>query len=86
MQAYQGTDSEELLEDIESASIDAIELINSLLSFSRERPAAPSDMPVKTIMKEAEMLARRLIKDYGILLTFNQFSDDVRVNIDFCLI
>ena len=83
MQACQGTDSGELLEDIESAAIDAIELINSLLSFSRERPAAPSEMPVKTIMKEDKMLARRLIKDHGILLTFNQFNDDVRVNIDF---
>ena len=83
MQAYQGTDSGELLEDIESAAIDTIELINSLLSFSRERLAAPSEMPVKTIMKEAKMLARRLIKDHGILLTFNQFNDDVRVKIDF---
>lgn len=81
--AYEGTDSEELIEDIESAAIDAIELINRLLSFSRERPAAPSEMPVKTIMKEAEMLARRLIKEHDIILTFDQFNDDVRVNIDF---
>ena len=29
------------------------------------------------------MLARRLIKGHGIFLSFNQFNDDVRVNIDF---
>jgi PAS domain S-box-containing protein len=81
--AYKDTDSEELIEDIESAAIDAVELINRLLSFSRERPAAPSGMPAKTMMEEAEKLARRLIKERNILLTFGQFNDDVRVNIDF---
>ena len=81
--AYKDTDSEELIEDIESAAIDAVELINRLLSFSRERPAAPSEMPAKTIMEETEKLARRLIKEHDILLTFDQFNDDVRVNIDF---
>lgn len=81
--AYKDTDSEELIEDIESAAIDAVELINRLLSFSRERPAAPSEMPAKTIMEETEKLARRLIKERNILLTFDQFDDDVRVNIDF---
>lgn len=80
---YEDTDSEELIEDIESAAIDAVELINRLLSFSRERPAAPSKMPAKTMMEEAEKLARRLIKERNILLTFDQFNDDVRVNIDF---
>ena len=80
---YEDTDSLELIEDIESAAIDAVELINRLLSFSRERPAAPSEMPAKTIMEEAEKLARRLIKERNILLTFDQFDDDVRVNIDF---
>ncbi len=81
--AYKGTDSEELIEDIESAAFDAVELINRLLSFSRERPAAPSEMPAKTMMEEAEKLARRLIKERNILLTFDQFNDDVRLNIDF---
>ena len=81
--AYKGTDSEDLIEDIESAAIDAVELINRLLSFSRERPAAPSEMPAKIMMEEAEKLARRLIKEHDILLTFDQFNDDVRVNIDF---
>ena len=81
--AYKDADSEELIEDIESAAIDAVELINRLLSFSRERPAAPSEMPAKTMMEEAEKLARRLIKERNILLTFGQFNDDVRVNIDF---
>ena len=81
--AYKDTDSEELIEDIEAAAIDAVELINRLLSFSRERPAAPSEMPAKTIMEETEKLARRLIKEHDILLTFDQFNDDVRVNIDF---
>jgi PAS domain S-box-containing protein len=80
---YEDTDSEELIEDIESAAIDAVELINRLQSFSRERPAAPSKMPAKTMMEEAEKLARRLIKERNILLTFDQFNDDVRVNIDF---
>ena len=77
------TDAEELIEDIESAAVDAVDLVNRLLSFSRERPAAPSEMPAKTIMEEAEKLARRLIKERNILLTFDQFNDDVRVNIDF---
>ena len=80
---YEDTDSLELIEDIESAAIDAVELVNRLLSFSRERPAAPSEMPAKTIMEEAEKLARRLRKEHNILLTFDQFNDDVRVNIDF---
>jgi len=80
---YKDTDSLELIEDIESAAIDAVELVNRLLSFSRERPAAPSEMPAKTIMEEAEKLARRLRKEHNILLTFDQFNDDVRVNIDF---
>jgi PAS domain S-box-containing protein len=80
---YEDTDAEELIEDIESAAIDAVELINRLQSFSRERPAAPSKMPAKTMMEEAEKLARRLIKEHNILLTFDQFNDDVRVNIDF---
>ena len=80
---YEDTDAEELIEDIESAAIDAVELINRLQSFSRERPAAPSKMPAKTSMEEAEKLARRLIKEHNILLTFDQFNDDVRVNIDF---
>jgi len=81
--AYKGTDSEDLIEDIESAATDAVELINRLLSFSRERPAAPSEMSAKIMMEEAEKLARRLIKEHDILLTFDQFNDDVRVNIDF---
>lgn len=80
---YKDTDSLELIEDIESAAIDAVELVSRLLSFSRERPAAPSEMPAKTIMEEAEKLARRLRKEHNILLTFDQFNDDVRVNIDF---
>ena len=80
---YEDTDSLELIEDIESAAIDAVELVNRLLSFSRERPAAPSEMPAKTIMEEAEKLARRLRKEHNILLTFDQSNDDVRVNIDF---
>jgi PAS domain S-box-containing protein len=83
---YEDTGSEELIElieDIESAAIDSVELINRLASFSRVHPAAPREIPAKIIMEEAEKLARSLIKKRNILLTFDQFNDDVRVNIDF---
>jgi two-component system, cell cycle sensor histidine kinase and response regulator CckA len=79
---YKDTDLEELIEDIDSATIDAVELTNRLVSFSRIHPAAPSEIPAKTIIEETEKLARHLIKAPNILLIFDQFNDDVRVNID----
>lgn len=77
------TDAEELIEDIESAAVDAVDLVNRLLSFSRERPTAPTEMPAKTIIDEGEKLARRLKKSSNILLAFDDFNDEARVNIDF---
>ena len=77
------TDSQELIEDIESAAVDAVDLVNRLLSFSRERPTATTEMPAKTIIDEGEKLARRLEKAPNILLVFDEFNEEARVNIDF---
>jgi PAS domain S-box-containing protein len=78
---FDDPNAKELIEDVQSASEDAADLVNRLMSFGREVPSATITIPVEEALTKVRRLAKNLTKP-GVELIFEEFKEPVSFKID----